>query len=192
MRKRLRLGALSFVLAAIVVSTPTVAQDVCPFNLVHYDLDGSRFRLSDFVQVPREFPPIPGLAGPVIVVFGAHWCPPCHEVVRQLQLQRPALDAAKVHVVYVHIDDADRTDGRSREEIHALVSAMARGPEFSGVRVLLGGDLPLVQQWLPDTNLEALPGIVFINGDCQITDRMVGNPADFVDRLGAFLAAIQG
>ncbi len=183
--------AATAVLAALVLSglaavSPAAAQEPVPANLVHYDLDGDRFLLSDLVPVVGEFPPLQ--ARPVIVVFGAHWCEPCHAVVEALHEQRPAIDAAGAHVVFVHVDDVDRTAGLSRDEIRTLVAAMAEDDAFEGVRVLLGGDRIEVAQWVPGLTVEELPGVVLVGAD-GLVHGVAGGAREVETMLPGFLAS---
>ena len=150
------------------------AQDRATTNFIHFDIDGRRFRLADYVTIDGEFPPLPDREGPVVIIFGAHWCNPCHEVVEYLHQRRTDLEELGIHVVYVHVDDVDRSEERSREQIAALVEEMASGPEFEGVDVLLGGDMDEVRHWVDDPSFESLPGIVLIAANGTIYQRLEG------------------
>ena len=187
----------STVFAAVLFAVSSAhAQTRVPGDLIHYDLQGQRFRLSDWVDI-GPFPPLPGQSGPVVLVFGAHWCVPCHGVMRLLHERRPALEDAGIRVVYVHVDDVDRGEGLSRQEIRALVEADAARPEFRGVRVLLGGDAQEVRQWHPpgpadDSDAHpALPGVSLIRVDGYFFYRTLGFSEELPDQLNQFIQAVQ-
>lgn len=156
------------------IQTHAHAQDRSTSNLIHFDLTGSRFRLADYVTIDGEFPPLPDRQGPVVIIFGAHWCNPCHQIVEQLDERRAEVEQHGIHVVYVHVDDVDRSDELSREQIRSLAEQMASGPEFEGVHVLLGGDMDEVRQWVDDPSFEALPAVVLIGADGTIYQRLEG------------------
>lgn len=183
------IASTALLIVGLLIPSPMSAQEPepVPANLVHMDLEGHRFQLSDFVRIRGEFPPLPGQEGPVILVFGAHWCVPCHLVIQTLWEMRNRLAEHHVRVLYVHVDDVDRGEGRTRDEITELVRRMAREPIFGGVRVLRGGDTLLVRQWGGDSVEEALPLTVLVRGDGTIAGRFQGD-ADTGERVAAFLA----
>ncbi|MDX9724608.1 MAG: redoxin domain-containing protein [Myxococcota bacterium] len=161
-----------------------------PGNIIHYDVNNKRFELSDYVQVAKEYPPIESLKGPVLVVFGAHWCEPCKELMKQLQARRAELDEAKVQVFYIHIDDVDIGEfERDSKEIKALVKEMAAGESYQGVRLLLAGDLQEAQAWMDDPSFNALPGAVMLAASGEVHERC--GLKDFDAALGRFLEAVK-
>ena len=187
------LAVLLLAFSAVAYAGPGLAQDqaMVPTNLVHFDMSGNRFRLADHVRIPGEFPPLPGQAGPVILVFGAHWCGPCHEVLTTLSALRPRLGEAGISIVYVHVDDADRGSGMTREEITQAVATMAEDPIFEAVRILLGGDMTEVRQWADDPTADSLPLTLFIRADGIIAARTSGSDdtTQLADRFLARVAA---
>ncbi len=193
---RYSLAALLLAFSTLAYTGPILAQDqaVVPTNLVHFDMSGNRFRLADHVRIPGEFPPLPGQAGPVILVFGAHWCAPCHDVLTTLSALRPRLSEAGVSIVYVHVDDADRGSGMTREEITQAVATMAEDPIFEGVRILLGGDMTEVRQWANDPAADSLPLTLFIRADGIIAAKTSGSDdtMQLADRFLVRLAAGHG
>ncbi len=156
-----------------------------PQNLVHYDLQGKRLSLSDFVTVEGAWRPL--TPRPVILIFGAHWCVPCKGVMAQVHQAQAQIAAIDALVIYLHIDDLDRSDGRSAKEIRELVRELASGPHYSGVSVLLGGDLSQLRTWTRRNN-DALPGCVFIAPDGGI--RATSDAENFAEQLSHFLAAM--
>lgn len=179
---------LLFVLLFAIDAT---AQEPISENLIHYDLDGDRFRLSDVVPIAGEFPPIPDEQGAVILIFGAYWCQPCHQIVQTLQRHTDEISASETHVVYVHVDDVDRSAGLTPEELRARVAEMAAEPAYSEIRVLLGGDMLEVSQWVGDASTGSLPGVVLIHADGSIVYRTSGHES-FEEALVSFLDAVVG
>lgn len=181
--------------AAASADSPAFAARPVPANLIHYGLDGRRFLLSDFVTIEGEFPPMPDQTGPVIVIFGAHWCVPCHEQMAIVHANKAQLDAAGIRVVYIHVDDLDRSQERSRDEIRALIDGMIANGHFEGVQVLLGGDLALVRQWRGTEAgdmgvVDALPFMAMVAADGQIVDVCAG-PGEAEAKLSGFAARFQ-
>ena len=189
---------LAPLLCSLLVSAPLFAEDVpaekpagdasaaLPGNLVHYDLKGKRFSLADYVKVEGEFAPIPAKQGPMILVFGAHWCKPCKEVMAKLHDLEGDLALKGVTRVYVHVDDVDRGNGKNNKEIKTLAKEMAEAESFAGVTVLLGGDLEELNTWMDQPEGNVLPGVVFINADGTLFAR---GAERFDETLAAFLQA---
>lgn len=176
-------------LLILLFALPASAQEPVVDNLIHYDLNGSRFRLSDVIPIASEFPPMPDEQGPVILIFGAYWCEPCHAVVQTLQSHTDEISASGTHVVFVHVDDVDRSEGAPPEEIRTRVNEMASQPAYSQIRVLLGGDMIEVRQWIGDPSASSLPGIVLIQPDGSIVYRAAGRDG-FEEALGLFLTSV--
>ena len=179
------------VLFLVLLAFPANAQEPVAENLIHYDLNGERFRLSDVVPISGEFPPIPDEQGPVILLFGAYWCEPCHDIVQTLQRHTDEISASGTHVIYVHVDDVDRSAGLTPEELRARVAEMAAEPAYSEIRVLLGGDMLEVSQWVGDASTGSLPGVVLIHADGSIVYRTSGHES-FEEALVSFLDAVVG
>jgi len=173
--------------------SPLLAEDFkgAPRNMVHYDVEGKRFELADYIRVAGEFAPIEKLRAPVMVVFGAHWCEPCKALMQDLQKQRALLEEKKVYLVYVHVDDVDRTDfGHDSATIKKLAQELAKQPAYQGARVLLGGDLDAVRQWMGDETFSMLPGVLMFDADGRLIEHC--GSKDFGDAFERYLAALGG
>jgi hypothetical protein len=159
-------------------------------DLIHFDINRDRVRLSDYVTVPGQFPPVADRAGPVILVFGAHWCRPCHDVVGQMHARVEELSPLGMNILYVHVDDVDRSEERSRAEIQSLIETMIEEPIFEGVRVLQGGDMAEVRQWLDNPEQSSLPGILFVTVGGLVFERLLdaGGFGEALDRFVESLA----
>lgn len=164
-----------------------------PADMTHFTLDGKKLILSDYVEVPgSKFKPVPKLHGPVVLVFGAHWCLPCKEVMAALARSREALGAANASILYVHVDDRDRSDGLDKDEIRQRATEMARGADYQGVTVMLGGDLKEVAAWFAPDNpdaIVALPAVIFVSKDGAILGR--SGTDGFEQALASFLDTIK-
>lgn len=153
-------------------------------RLVKRTLEGDMFFLSDVTG-----PGAVERARPVVLLFGAHWCVPCHDVVSLLHARRGDLDARGVTRVYVHVDDRDIAGGLTRRELDALATTLAGESQMAGVRVLLAGSMSDVTSWAGGTPPESLPLTVLIRADGAIDASVVGVDG-LGERLDAFLAAL--
>ncbi|MCA9297956.1 MAG: hypothetical protein KDA28_02755 [Phycisphaerales bacterium] len=127
---------------------------------------------------------------PVFMVFGAHWCEPCHRITEDAaeQLGDDAM------IVFVHLDDVDIGMGLGNDEIQEAVEDMvATLPE--GVTVLTRGRITLFSYLtgleLGDDIQAALPVALMILPDGTIYGRITTYDADLVhDQLAGYQAAI--
>ena len=173
--------ALSIAPAACFADEPGDAI-VVPGDLVHYTVSGKRFLLSDYIAVPGSvLPPVPDLEGPVVLLFGAHWCEPCKDVVAELSARESALRDAGVTLIYVHVDDRDRSDGLDQKAIQAKAREMAKKPGYEAFVVTVGGDMEEVRTWMDDPEWNALPGVVLATRGGKIASR------SGADKIGAAL-----
>ena len=96
---------------------------------------------------------------------------------KYLSENKDALEKAKLHLIYVHVDDLDRAEGKSAKEIRGLVKKMAAKDYYEDLRVLVGGDMEEVRGWMGDSAFESLPAVVLINEEGEIEARFDGPKA---------------